>query len=153
ALGDPPPGFSEDDLHNVVLYAIFDQGLPVPGTYPNDGIYAVFTPPGIRSAMKDDPDGYHDALQVPVLPLGFEVPPNVTDLLSYFKLINLATLPAASAWVSTAGPRTFSDTTETLSHEVVEAITDPFINTYFTLGNGITARAGSQYPVQAGPPR
>ena len=87
---DPPNGFTYSDIQNVIGNSI-DEGMPE----SNEGLYAVFTPPGISSS--DPQDGaYHTSF----------------DNLSY-------------AWIGDVNSQGLNDYTRMMSHEFEEAMTDP----------------------------
>ena len=64
-FSDPVNGFSKNNLTDVINNAIDNQGLPDSDTFANEGLYLVFTPPGVSSDHVDPrglPDeGYHSA--------------------------------------------------------------------------------------------
>ena len=52
-LSDPPQAFSNSNLGDFVWNAIDNFGFPEPDDYSNEGIYTVFTPPGIPQRRPD----------------------------------------------------------------------------------------------------
>jgi hypothetical protein len=97
---DPSDGFSEDDVRRL-LSDVFDSGeVPLPQL--SDDAYLVYAPPGVR--LPDDL-GAHTYMDDYISPTGAR--PMV-----YF------------GWVTEPGS-TLEGYTCTLSHEVVEMITDP----------------------------
>jgi hypothetical protein len=99
---DPTDGFSRDWLQNTIGYAIDNQGLPDTDTYSNEGLYVVFTPPGIHNWNSGN-YGDHGADTV------WDNFPD-QDTRHW-------------AWVGDFGG--LDSITTGLSHEVIEAMTDP----------------------------
>lgn len=112
---NPSTGFTHDDVGNVVSNAIDNLGLPEEDDKPNGGLYVVFTPPGIRS---DAPtaNGYHNYTT------DYDFPFDI-DTWHY-------------AWVGNfgTGDTQLSTMTETMSHEVAEAMTDPNLDAVIVNG-------------------
>ena len=48
-FSDPANGFSQSNLTDVINNAIDNQGLPDTDDFSNEGLYLVFTPPGVSS--------------------------------------------------------------------------------------------------------
>jgi hypothetical protein len=99
---DPTTGFSRNWLQNTIAYAIDNQGLPDTDTYNNEGLYVVFTPPGIL-CWDSSLNGDH-ANQTVWDPFPDQ------DTRHW-------------AWVGDFGG--LNAVTTVLTHEVVEAMTDP----------------------------
>jgi Ca2+-binding RTX toxin-like protein len=97
---NPPTNFSQAKIEGVVSNAIDKLGLPEEDDKPNGGLYLVFTPPGITDSSGDL--GYHSSITNNGL---FD-----HDTWHY-------------AWVGDFGG--LNSVTNTLSHEVIEAMTDP----------------------------
>jgi hypothetical protein len=113
---DPTNGFSDSSLQNVIDNAIDHQGLPDANTFPNEGLYVVFTPPGIHCSNPNEA-GYHSWES-----LSWEI--------------------RHYAWVGDFGdPNSITSQlnaiTTVLSHELIESMTDPN-------GNGITCTNGNE---------
>jgi hypothetical protein len=97
---DPSSGFAQSTFQNVVQNAIDNQGLPEPDDYSNEGIYVVFTTPGVYTSGDS---GYHTTDTDYDFPFDFDT--------------------IHEAWVGTDG--TLDGTTPTLSHEIAETMSDP----------------------------
>jgi hypothetical protein len=94
---------SDDDIRGVVENAIDNQGLPEADDFSNAGVYLVFTPPGVTSSTYTNAGGYHDQDSDYDFPFDF-------DSIDY-------------GWIGNDG--TLNTVTDTMSHEVAEAMTDP----------------------------
>jgi Ca2+-binding RTX toxin-like protein len=103
---DPANSFSDSDVQNVIENAIANQNLPDSDSYSNEGLYLVFTPPGISYS---DPNlaGYHGV--------------------SHFNegLFGLDGDTRHYAWCGDPGTGGLPSYTYITSHEVMEAMTDP----------------------------
>jgi hypothetical protein len=100
-FSDPPDGFSKRQIENVVSNATENLGLPEEDDFSNGGFYLVFTPPNISSS---DPGaaGFHTRMTHYDFPFDF-------DTWHY-------------AWIGNFNSDTITDI---ISHEVMEAMTDP----------------------------
>jgi hypothetical protein len=99
---DPGPAVSDRAVQYFVRNAIMNQGLPQPASGMPEGMYFVFTAPGVTSSTNPDATGYHDHTSGPN-----------GDLLY--------------AWISTASGSNVDYVTNIVSHELVEALTDPSV--------------------------
>ena len=99
---DPSEGFSDDDLKGVINNAIDNQGLPDSDTFSNEGLYVVFTPPPI-DFHRLDAASFHGVYTDYSFPFDFNT--------RHF------------AWIGDFG--NLNSITEEVSHEVVEAMTNP----------------------------
>jgi hypothetical protein len=100
---DPTDGFSRDWLLNTINYAIDNQGLPDSDGYSNEGLYVVFTPPNIH-CWNSGLTGDHSNES------GWDPFPFDYDTRHW-------------AWVGDFGG--LNGVTSVLTHEVIEAMTDP----------------------------
>jgi hypothetical protein len=117
-ISDPAEGFSQSNLVDVINNAIDNQGLPDSDTFSNEGLYLVFTPPGIRSDVVENGlpvGGYHSADTNFSFPFDFDT--------RHF------------AWIGDPTSAGLDRITTTISHEVAEAMTDPN-------DDGITVNSG-----------
>jgi hypothetical protein len=111
---DPPNNFSDNQIQDVVSNAIDNLGLPEEDDFANGGMYLVFTPPGINSGGSGSGDvGYHLSTADFDFPFDF-------DTWHY-------------AWIGNFTSQDFI--TNSISHEVMESITDPD-NSGIRLTNG-----------------
>jgi hypothetical protein len=114
---DPANGFSEATLEGIVTNSIQFHGMPDSDTYTNEGLYVVYTPPGINSDMAGA-GGYHDSYS------GSDG--SDTDLRRF-------------AWIGDFGG--LDSETYITSHEVTEAMSDPDPSTNYSVA--VTSPAAS----------
>ncbi len=107
--------FSPSEIQNVVNDAIDNLGLPEPDDTTNAPIYVVLTPPGILSTQPNA-IGYHTSMDT-----GSVFDPD----------------DASYAWIGNKG--TLDSVTTVLSHEVIEATSDPYAS------NAIIAVPGANW--------
>jgi hypothetical protein len=98
---DPANGFTQNDVHNVALNAIANQGIPESDTFTNQGIVFVITPPGATYSNPNVIGLHSDTTDNSV--------PNDSDDVVY-------------GWLNSNSLDSF---TTVLSHETAEAMTDP----------------------------
>jgi Ca2+-binding RTX toxin-like protein len=114
---NPGTNFSGNDVEDIVTNAIHSQGLPEPDTYSNEPLYLVITAPG---AVYEDHNagGYHSDFHDWTDWWKFDV-----DHVHY-------------GWIGNNGH--LDSLTYIMSHEVVEAMSDPD-------GDGITTTHGASW--------
>jgi Ca2+-binding RTX toxin-like protein len=100
---NPADGFARSTLESVIQSGIEDQGLPDVDDYSNEGLYVVFTPPDIN-AWDAGLGGFH-------------------SYFSYFDNIFDWSDTVHYAWVGDFSG--LEGVTRILTHEVVEAMSDP----------------------------
>src|SRR5262249_51257049 len=98
----PPDGFSKSRIDDVVSNAIDNLGLPEEDDFSNGGFYLVFTPPNIHSFVSNDV-AFHARTTDFDFPFDF-------DIWHY-------------AWIGNFNSQDYI--THEISHEVMEAMTDP----------------------------
>jgi len=98
----PPATFSTSDVGDVIWNAIDSNVFPEPDDSGGRIIYIVLMPSGTTTSDPNSPRGAHSD------PSDFDLP-----------------LDTDYAWVAWVGPGTLDYAMDVLSHELVEAITDP----------------------------
>ncbi len=99
---DPPATYSSDDARNLVWNLIDGGQFPEPDDQGGRNFYAVLMPQGSTYEHADQADGAHGVAK------DFDFPADID-----------------SAWFCWIGHADLAGMSETLSHELVEAITDP----------------------------
>jgi hypothetical protein len=110
-FSDPANGFSQSNLTDVINNAIDNQGLPDTDDFSNEGLYLVFTPPGVTSDVVENGlpvGGYHSADTNFSFPFDFDT--------RHF------------AWIGDTISGSLDKITKVVSHEVAEAMTDPNVD-------------------------
>jgi hypothetical protein len=130
-FSDPPDNFSKSRIDDVVSNAIDNLGLPEEDDFSNGGFYLVFTPPGKFSDVVDpDPPHLETAVGYHTSTTDFDFPFDF-DTWHYAWIGNFNSqdiIPGANSQGQ-------DFITQGISHEVMEAMTDPN-------GDGIRASVG-----------
>ncbi len=110
---DPPQNFENGDLRDIIRDTIANQTndpafyFPRPSSVAGDPLYLAITPPGIESDHSNS-NGYH------------------TASFQFFSLTDIELEAIGVAETGTDGLSIVDQATSTLTHEIFEAITDPF---------------------------
>jgi Ca2+-binding RTX toxin-like protein len=115
-FSDPANNFSDGDVQDIVTHAIHHQGVPEPDAFVNEPVYLVVTAPGAQ--FEDhSAGGYH------------------SDFHDFTDIFSLDIDHVHYGWIGNNG--TLDGLTYVLSHEIVEAMTNP------NAGDGITTTHGA----------
>src|SRR5262249_30992875 len=123
---NPPTDFGDGDLEDVITNAIHNQGVPEPDDFSNEPLYLVITPPGAQY-QDHGAAGFHSDFH------------DFTDIFS-FDVDHIH-----YGWIGNNGSLDF--VTDIMSHEVVEAMTDPDVGDGITTTHGVLWTGGGDFEV------